>query len=108
MIGNLELAELHLGLAEKIFEDSGKEDHVRECELFRTRGLIAMGKGKFGEAVDFLLRSLQFVEKYHLKSPCIEFTHRIDLAKALIMHSQLSNAQNQLKLAEELRVRIIA
>lgn len=105
MLGDLDKAQEHLIKAEKIFNISSQDDRIRMCELLRTKGLIKLQKeNEKSEAISLLQQSLQFRGKYKLKSPCVEWVHRIDLAKAQLEMADLSAARKTLALATTIKI----
>lgn len=105
MLDDLNKAQEHLTKAEKIFNISNKDDRIRMCELLRTNGLIKLKEeNERSEAILLLQQSLLFRNKYKLKSPCVEWVHRIDLAKAQLEMGELSAARRTLADADRVRI----
>jgi tetratricopeptide (TPR) repeat protein len=98
------LAEKHLGYARAAFDDSGKDDYVRDCELKRTEGIIMLRRGKVDEAIELLRQSLDFKTKYHCVSRCIEVFHLMDLANVLIANGQIKEAGKILARARKVSI----
>lgn len=104
LLREFKLAEEHLGYARAAFDDSGKDDYVRDCELKRTEGIIMLQRGKVDKAIELLRQSLDFKTKYHCISRCIEVFHLLDLSNALIANGQIKEAGKILARARKVSI----
>lgn len=80
------------------------DDWVRRCEFYRTEGLILLQQGQVEEAVKALELSVGFVDKHGLSSPCIEATHRADLARAQICVGDIDGCEATLRKLKEIEI----
>ena len=92
-------ARENLDMAWKIFRDSCKTDIVRECELRRTEGLIALEEGGVEEAIKWLVSSLEFADKGGKDVPPILYSHLLDLARAYLVAGDLKSVQRTVERA---------
>jgi tetratricopeptide (TPR) repeat protein/NAD-dependent SIR2 family protein deacetylase len=84
-------ARKNLQMAWEIFQDSCKTDIVRECELRRTEGLIAIEGGSVEEAIKWLESSLDFADKHGKYVPPILYSHLLDLSRAYLIAGVLKS-----------------
>lgn len=94
--GNPKEAQIQLKKAEDIWLASAKEDHIRQCELAFTKGLISQANNEINAAVKYYEESVSFEEE----SPCIKVFHLVKLASAYMELSRTKQAKetmNKLK-----------
>jgi len=103
-LGDIARAEEHIEIAWNVFAQSDRNDHIRECELLRTEGIIAMADGRMDDAVLKLLDSLSFKTVHHLNNPCIEAAHLADLASAQLAAGRITDARKTLARAARVKV----
>jgi tetratricopeptide (TPR) repeat protein len=96
MLNDVLAARKQLAFARAAFEDSGKDDVVRACELDRTEGVIALAAGDAPLALELLKNSLSFRTVHRRASPCIEIAHLYDLANAQLALNKARAARTTL------------
>jgi hypothetical protein len=92
-------AREHLRVAWEIFQNSCKTDIVRECELKRTEGLIALEDGGVEEALKWLESSLDFADQHGKDVPPILYSHLVDLARAYLVVGDLKSVAHTIERA---------
>ena len=97
-------AKMQLVLARAAFEDSGKDDVVRACELDRTEGVIALAAENASLALELLGNSLDFRTVHRRVSPCVEIAHLSDLARAQLALSKVRAARTTLARAFKVKL----
>ena len=104
MLGRCNEARKELRKAQNVFDDSGKDDCIRECELLRSEGLILLKQGRVEESIARHQDSLKFTKRKNVSSPCIELAHLSDLATAQLIAGDLSKAKATLEKAERVKI----
>jgi tetratricopeptide (TPR) repeat protein len=104
MLNEVPSAKRQLNLAISAFEDSGKDDIVRECELIRTQGILSLADGKPRAAIELFQKSLDFKTIHHRTSPYIEVAHLSDLAQAQLALGELRQVMTTLRRALKVRI----